>query len=562
MRTAIKFFYAARVSLLVAGLSATLGSCFPTSPPCTMLENPTAHSTARIWNELALQAIRQESPRPTVHARNLYHLSAAMYDAWASYDATAKGVYSTEKHLMDATDQARDTSVAFAAFQVLMKRYPNGFSCYQKELQREGLDMANSSSVGDSASSVGNRIGKLVLEVTVTDGANEDEYYVDKTKFKASNLPLQPQIPGITMQNPSAWQPLLLERPFSQNGLPENGGEQQFVGAGWREVKPFAIKRSGALYFDPGVVPDQKSDDMRNIWVVDVIRKQSQLDNNDSTMIDTSPSSVGNNSLGLNDGTGRTLNPETGMPYSSSITKRSDFGRVLANFWADGPNSETPPGHWNVLANSVTDKLGINRKLGGVGVALGTLEWDVKIYLGLNGALHDAAIAAWEVKRATATARPISLVRYMASVDARGLPLIPGLIENRGGKVQILSWHSGTEVSWVDARMWTPFQAPTFVTPAFPGFVSGHSTFSRAAAEVLTDFTGSSFFPGGLSEAVVNGVHLQWATYFDAADQAGQSRIWGGIHIEPDDLEGRKIGHQVGLAGAALARKYFAGTAP
>jgi hypothetical protein len=104
--------------------------------------------------------------------------------------------------------------------------------------------------------------------------------------------------------------------------------------------------------------------------------------------------------------------------------------------------------------------------------------------------------------------------------------------------------------------------------------VSGHSTFSRAGAEVLASFTGSAYFPGGYAEFVARqnaflvfergptaDLRLGWASYFDAADEAGQSRIWGGIHIAPDDFAGRRIGHRVGLDAMALARQYFEGTA-
>jgi hypothetical protein len=103
---------------------------------------------------------------------------------------------------------------------------------------------------------------------------------------------------------------------------------------------------------------------------------------------------------------------------------------------------------------------------------------------------------------------------------------------------------------------------------------SGHSTFSRAAAEVLTSITGSPYFPGGFGEFVApagdylvfedgpsEDVRLQWATYYDAADQAGQSRIWGGIHIWPDDSVGRRTGSQAGLAAYDLATTYFDGSA-
>jgi len=117
-----------------------------------------------------------------------------------------------------------------------------------------------------------------------------------------------------------------------------------------------------------------------------------------------------------------------------------------------------------------------------------------------------------------------------------------------------------------------PYQKANFVTPAFPGYISGHSTFSRSAAEVLTVMTGSPFFPGGLgNQFVTNGflsfergpsqsLLLQWGTYYDAADQAGLSRLWGGIHVSVDDLTGRLIGSQCGKGAWALAQKHFDGS--
>jgi len=111
------------------------------------------------------------------------------------------------------------------------------------------------------------------------------------------------------------------------------------------------------------------------------------------------------------------------------------------------------------------------------------------------------------------------------------------------------------------------------VTPAFAGYVSGHSTFSRAAAEVMTSMTGSPYFPGGLSEWRVPAgelIHeegptadttLQWATYYDAADQAGISRLFMGIHISADDFEGRRLGSICGQDAWAFAQTYFDGSA-
>jgi len=199
----------------------------------------------------------------------------------------------------------------------------------------------------------------------------------------------------------------------------------------------------------------------------------------------------------------------------------------------------------------------------------------VKIYLALNGALHDAAVAAWGAKGFYDTARPISMIRWLGE---RGeLPLVPGLVEQRGGQTLVRAWRrteSGASgVGWIPAVDWVPYQRPTFVTPAFAGYVSGHSTFSRAAAEVLTSLTGSPYFPGGLLEwniragSLVNeagptrDIVLRWATYYDAADDAGVSRIYGGIHIAADDFAGRKLGSECGKGAWALAQRYFDGTA-
>src|SRR5690606_31853164 len=109
-------------------------------------------------------------------------------------------------------------------------------------------------------------------------------------------------------------------------------------------------------------------------------------------------------------------------------------------------------------------------------------------------------------------------------------------------------------IDWIRCADWVAYQRRTFVTPAFPGYVSGHSTFSRAAAEALTLLTGDAYFPGGLGAYEIEPgylvfefgpsqpITLKWATYYDAADQAGQSRLWGGIHVRHDDFDGRRIG--------------------
>ncbi len=585
-----------------------------TDCPGSALDPVPDGSIARRWNEQILSAIRRDVPRPGVHARNLYHLSVALFDAWAVYDPTAVGVVVTEK-LPPPPDltQAQTEALSYAAYRVLQYRYANAAggpvssACFGALLQRLGFDPSDTRAVGNDPRALGNRVGAAVISSFAQDGANELNAYADTTGFVAVNSALRVDETAIQLVDPARWQPLDLAASVTQNGIQLRPGVQQYIGANWGLVVPFALHRPapGAPYFtpqlqDPGFGPQTRA------WVLDVLRKSGRLDGSSGEVLDISPASLGNNPLGSNDGLGYPVNPATGAPYTAQFVSGSDFGRVLAEFWADGPNSETPPGHWNVIANAVSDDSRLAHRLFGTGPELGRLEWDVKLYLALNGAVHDAAIAAWEQKRLVTSSRPISLIRYMASrgqssdpslpnYDALGLPLEPGVAElitpessalaQRHqnlrcfiGQLALKSWrgepgdraHEVGGVAWIRAADWIPYQRKTFVTPAFPGFISGHSTFSRASAEVLTALTGSSAFPGGLGEFVArqgtalsfeqgpsSEIRLQWATYYDASDQAGQSRIWGGIHIEPDDFFGRRIGHEVGLLAIERARSHY-----
>jgi len=224
----------------------------------------------------------------------------------------------------------------------------------------------------------------------------------------------------------------------------------------------------------------------------------------------------------------------------------------------------------------------------------------------LAGAMHDSAIAAWGIKGWYDYIRPLSAIRAMGDLGQSsdpntmpyhvdGLSLVPGYIELVGvgdplagvndehvGKIKLYAWRGPdyilnprihqAGVDWILAENWRPYQRPSFVTPPFAGYVSGHSTYSRAGAEVLTGLTGSEYFPGGMSgfEILADeflvfedgpsvSMTLQWATYRDASDQCSLSRIWGGIHPPADDIPGRLIGEQIGINAFDLATNYFDG---
>jgi hypothetical protein len=584
-------------------------------PPAAIDPTPSG-SIARRWNEQLLNAIRRDTPRPGVHARNLFHTSLAMWDAWSAYDAVADGYVVREKAEADDVALARDEAISYAAYRVLSHRYasavggPVSQACFDAFMSKLGYDPSDTEATTDTARALGNRIGKAVIDAYAEDGANEANNYADPDNFIPDVPKLVVDQPGAGTEDPMLWQRLVLARAETQNGIAIDAGAQGYIGGQWGQVTPFSLARPepGAPYLDIGVPPSALDDSLVEQSVA-LIRRSSELDVNDDTLIDISPASLGNNPLGTNEGHGYAENPVTHEAYAPQLVRRSDFGRVLAEFWADGPSSETPPGHWNTIANHVADQPELKRQLFGEGEQLDPLAWDVHVYLALNSAVHDAAIAAWELKRKYLTSRPITLIRYMGgkgqrsdpdgpAYDAEGLPLVDDLIEvvtdessapgerhehlrRYVGEIAVRSWRGEPGdrkqavggCGWVLAVEWMPYQRRTFVTPAFPAYVSGHSTFSRAAAAVLTGLTGSPNFPGGLAtfscdsgylffeQGPSANVTLQWATYFDAADQAGQSRVWGGIHVAQDDFDGRRIGAAVGKSTLEVARAYFDGSA-
>ena len=604
---------------LVLVVGALLGATRPweRAPACPPFADHPDWSVARRWDEALLDAIRRAVPNPPVHARNLFHASVAMWDAWAAYDPTATGYSFTEKPSTSDVAAARREAMSYAAYRVLTARFikavgaDKSLSEFDDLMDGLCLPLTVTGTDGDLPAAVGNRIAKAVLEAAIHDGANELGGYAD-AEYRPVNPPLVVAKQGITLIDPNRWQPLQIEHMVSQNGVPVTNGVQQAVGPHWGHVRGFGIPDGGpaGTPFDPGPPPrlgDPTTDAAYRAQAVELIRDSRALDASSGATIDVSPRALGANALGSNDGHGRALNPATGAPYAPVIVRQGDFYRAIAEFWADGPSSETPPGHWNVLANAASDELAPNLRIAGKGATIDRLQWDVKVYLALNGAVHDAAIAAWGLKGRYDGVRPISMIRYLASLgqssdpagpsyNTEGLPLVPGVIElvtkdgtapgrpmaalaGHEGEIAVRAW-AGTPadpktqnsaVTWILGTAWVPYQLPTFVTPSFQGYISGHSTFSRAAAEVLTAITGSEYFPGGLATWTVpkgtfkfeagpsSDVVLEWATYYDAADQAGQSRLYGGIHIQADDFTGRIVGSTCGKDAWSLAQRYYAG---
>ena len=616
-----------------------------------------SQSIAKQWNEEILNAIRNDYAKPTVHARNLYHSSILMYDIWASFDAQSETFF-LGKTINDyncnfngfssTTDDttAIHQAISYAMYRLIEHRYSNspGFWTDIKPsidnlMNNYAYDInyQDKNYVSGDPRALGNYIADEIINYGMQDGANEANDY-ENEYYTPENQPLVIEDPGNpNLTDPNHWQPLTLETFVDQSGnvIPINTPE--FLGAEWGQVDPFALKNDDLtvysttdydfwVYHDPGAphfIQDGQGINDPYKWNFTLVNAwSSHLDPNNTPVIDISPASIGNLQSypetfaeyqsfydwqnGGDSSQGHNINPSTGQPYQPQMVPLGDYARVLAEFWADGPESETPPGHWFTILNDVNEHPELVKKFEGSGSTLSDLEWDIKSYFTLGGAMHDAAVAAWGVKGYYDYIRPMSAIRYMAdqgqssdpnlsNYDPHGIPLVDDFIEvvqsgdplagqndEHVGKIKLNAWKGYEElddpnvdvagVGWMLAENWFTYQKISFVTPPFAGYVSGHSTFSSAAAEVLKNFTGDAYFPGGIEtfsfdantalefeEGPSVDLELQWATYKDAADQCSLSRIWGGIHPPIDDIPGRKMGFDIGSDAFDLAKDYFEG---
>jgi len=616
-------------------------------------------SIARKWMEVLLEAIRNDLARPPVHARNLFHLSSIMYDAFVINKKVNENIdispFLLNKTIDDNSfifnfpekindDEYIDKIISYSSYNFIRHRFKNSVGVVDTykiidslmvtldyNTQYDKLDYFS----GDPKS-IGNYLSQLYIDYGFIDNSNEINDY-SSNYYTPINPPLDLSVSGNSdMIDPNRWQPLKVLNFIDQSGNSIEG-IPEFISPEWGNVLPFSLKDEDLVikvrddgvykvYYDPGIPPLL---DTVNQGVMDSIFKRSfsmvslwgsHLDNSDGVYWDISPKSIGNvqsypeNFLdfdgfykfinGGDIGIGYDINPISNQEYNEQIVPRGDYTRVLAEFWADGPDSETPPGHWFVILNEVNDNDKLIKKFEGEGEELSNLEWDIKSYFLLGGTMHDVAISAWGIKGYYDYPRPISVIRYLSdkgqssfpdslNYNPNGIKLIDNYIELVGvndslvgadlenlGKIKLYTWKGFSDQSilekdikgsgWVLAEDWWPYQRPSFVTPPFAGYVSGHSTYSRAASVILEKITGSEYFPGGIGEFEISknnflvfekgpsvDMKLQWAKYKDAADQCSLSRIWGGIHPYIDDLPGRRIGNSIAINAFEYGKSLF-----
>lgn len=615
-------------------------------------------SIAREWVDTMLEMVKEDGQGPTIQARNFFHVSAAMHDAWAAYDSTQTTYFLGKeknnqniafdhnfKRVSKNTDSLRHIAISYTAFRILYDRYNDygskgrtidillsTFEKHNFKINNRNTDYQNG-----SPEALGNYIAQQILLFGKNDGSKEEDRH-ESTKYLAKNNNLLPEIPGIeSLKRPNHWQPIYINNYIRTKGYDKTlkdwnqlliEGNVDFLTPFWGEVQSFALPtepKEGTVHFDPGPPPyintNNPNDTEAYRWGFSLVQRfSSKLDSNNSRIWDVSPKGITDIDDHLPTGIDSyksyytnvennhkkklVKNPITKQNYPKNLVKQGDYCRVVAEFWVDGPNTYSPPGHWLKFLNKVSYHPNFKRQWNGKGKSLSQLEWDIKSYFLMCGTMHDAAVSCWSTKGYYDYVRPISAIRYLASLgqssdpgkpnyNSSGLKLEKGLVElvtdrdslvgtnkEHLNKIKIYNWKGPNAiddpytdtagVGWILAENWWPYQRYTFATPPFAGYTSGHSTFSIASAKLLTYISGSPYFPDGLETFTAekntflgfeNGpsetVTLQWATFYDAAIETCLSRVWGGIHPPVDDIEGRRIGLKVAENAINFSKNFF-----
>jgi hypothetical protein len=428
-------------------------------------------------------------------ARALAIVHTATYDAWAAYDETAVGTRlggTLRRPAGEHTLANKEKAISFAASRALADLFPAQSNLFNGIMFALGYDAADSSLDTTTPQGIGNTVAQAIIAFRHHDGSNQlgdtaDTNGLIVTTAYGDYTGYQPVNTTNAINDANRWQPLLYS----------NGVSPKFIGPHWSNVVAFALTNSAQFRPGPPAVTNQA-------------RYRTQA---------------------------REI-----IAFTSKLT---DKQKVIAEYWADGPRSELPPGHWHLFTQFVSERDGNN------------VDQDAKLFFVVANAVFDAGIATWEAKRFYDSVRPITAVHFLYA----GKPLKDWRRDTNGHRITV----SGED--------WLPYQPGTFITPPFGEYTSGHSAFSAAAAEVLKSFTGSdalnaqvTIFAGTSKVepgiAPKKPVVLRWRTFTEAANEAGISRRYGGIHFKQGDIEARKLGRKVGRAVWQKAQTYFDGTAP
>lgn len=455
------------------------------------------------WNSAALQGIRDAKLGAPEVARALAIVHTCIYDAWAAYDDRAIGTQlggALRRPASERTLANKEQAISYAAYRALADVLPvDTNSVYIPLMKQLGYDPNDNSTDIETPTGVGNVSCAAVLEFRHRDKANQLGDLAQGAYSDWSGYrPVNS--PGTVPATVPFAKPLNPERwqPLTYTDSTGSLMLQMFAGAQWCYVTPFAMS---------------KGDDFRSV-------------------VEPGPFKYG--SVGYQE------QAEELVAISAGLTDRQ---KMIAEYWSDGPNTEQPPGHWMLFAQWVSER------------DHHSIDDDVKMFFALSNAMFDASIATWDAKRTYDSVRPITAIPFLF----------------RGKTIR--AWGGpGQGTVEMDGSKWIPYQQATFPTPPFPEYVSGHSAYSASAARILELWTGSNRFGDSITLRAGSSkiesritparpVTLHWDAFADAANEAGMSRRYGGIHFRAADLSGRLLGRMVASVAWSKAQRYFDGTA-
>ena len=464
------------------------------------------------WNEQLLNTIRRnpKTTGPTVTARAIGILNTAIYDAWAPYDQTAVGTRLLGQFRRPAAEDTlanKNEAISYAAYRVLNDLFqdPTSTASYDQQMSDLGYPVDTATTDTTTPPGIGNVTAQAEIDFRHGDGSNQlgDDPNGTAGVPYSDTTGFQPANTWQTVTDPWKWQPLCV--PLVPYGTPctSPSAVQKPYTPQWGHVTPFGLDPSTQMPYELPSMPG--------------LRKNA-------------------------DGSYDTTDIDQALRDTSNLT---DAQKVTAEYWADGPGTAFPPGHMVTFGEALSR------------IRSDTLDQDAKLFFALGNGVMDAGIAAWKQKYLSTndTVRPITAIRERYKNQLINSWLGPGK-----GYGQVLG------------QNWMPYQATSVVTPAFPEYVSGHSTFTAAGRTILALFygtdnfnaqvtipAGSSSFEPGITPR--KPVVLSWKTLTDAADQAGMSRRFGGIHFQTGDMDGRALGKVVGYDDWNKAQTFINGTA-
>ena len=451
------------------------------------------------WSETFLQVVRSSEFDSPMVARSMAIVHTAMYNAWACFDdqLTATLDIADIKQLT-ATHNLQNQLVAmsYAAYTTLLAQFPKQEKHIHAVMQELHFPVKakNAPAIYAKAAWVGERIAQMVLIERLNDASNQDGGLSNSHLAFDNYQSYESKNPVLDYNDTNPIDAV----------LPDIWQPISYINPQGTQVTPaFLVSHwhlvtpfalSSANQFRPPAPA---------VWGNDAFKTQAE----------------------------QLLKIQTHL---------TDEQKVISSYWNEKPHSELPPGQWLMFALEMAKRQKMSQQKA------------LLLCFALSNALLDTSIAVWDAKLFYESARPITVMRHVfrdqtiMSFGAKG--------PEGGLQAQL-------------GQLWRPYQPNYLPTPASPEYVSEQSAYAAAGAEVLKLFTGSDNFEMSHTQgknslsldatAPTQNVTLYWPTFTAAAEQAGMSGIYGGIHFMAGNLEGLKLGRQVAKQAYQKAKSYW-----